>query len=67
MAKLTLEQYSYCSSDCPIGRNKRDALLRDCESASDAAFDMRDFVHKCSKNCDIVKNWERVKNAAIYK
>ena len=67
MTNLTLAQYSYCSSTCPIGRNKRDVLLQDCESASDAAFDMREFVHKCSKTCDIIKNWESFKDASIYK
>ena len=65
MMNLSTEQYLYCDRKCPVGCNKREKLLRDCESAFDAASDMLDFVHKCSQTCDIIKNWDNFKNASI--
>ena len=65
MAELTTEQYLYCDKKCPVGCNKRSLLLRECESALDAAYDMKQFVNRCSETCDIIKNWGTFKNANL--
>jgi hypothetical protein len=50
--------YLYCSEKCPKGQAKRDEFLKYCESAFDAAFDMRMFVKSCAETCE--KCWKVV-------
>ena len=59
---MTQEQLIYCDRKCPIGMQKREQFLSECESAFDAALDMWAFVDKCSKTCDIMNNWKDTKN-----
>lgn len=42
----------YCNWECPIGKQKLDELLKNCESVFDAAFDMQEFIGVCRKSCD---------------
>lgn len=47
-----MNKYSfYCTRECPIGKSKSDDILWRSNSAFDAAFDMQQFVNKCSLTC----------------
>ncbi len=51
-----MNKYSlYCTRKCPIGKPKSDDILWHSNSAFDAAFDMQQFVNKCSLNCKYEK------------
>lgn len=37
----------YCIKKCPVGKEKSDKILANCESVWDASSDMKKFVSKC--------------------
>lgn len=38
----------YCTAECPVGKPTAERLLRENNSAIDAALDMQGFVNKCA-------------------
>lgn len=58
ITKFSKEQLHYCDSICEVGYREKERLLRECESACDAAFDMWDFVKQCSEHCNKLKDWD---------
>lgn len=52
MPELKTPDYNYCANECPIGKVKKDEILRSSDSAIFAAFDMRRFVDQCFKTCE---------------
>lgn len=44
--------FSYCNTECPIGKQASENFLRSNGSALDAAMDFSYFIEECSKTCN---------------
>lgn len=52
-----MEESIYCIEKCPLGKEQAQKFLKENESISDAAIDMKMFIETCKKTgCNHKKN-----------